>query len=271
MGARGDQRHAQDQRHAASSHRLHARQSSRLRVIRKDNAGSSSRPTTARAPGQKAAGMNEHAPIWRRTRRAGLALVAGLILLPTAAQAASSTATSDGATTTITGSAGADTVDVSSYEGVLTLGGVDAGPGCTQEYPGVGTTVCPIGPGGVDVRTGEGDDRVFVYLDDRPAGYVRADLGGGDDYFEGRAGGDRAFGGPGNDELERLRRRRRARRRRRRRHRERRRRRRRRARRAGQRLSQGRRGRPTRSTAAPGSTRSTSGRPPTPTSPPPRR
>ena len=133
------------------------------------------------------------------TLRAAIALAGGLVLFPAVAAQAAVTASFDGSTVTVTGSAADEALDVSSDDGRLTLPGAGAGPGCTPDE--FGPTTCPMPPGGVDVRMNGGADRVFVYVEGTPLGFIRTDLGGGDDHFEGRDGAERVAGGEGNDEL----------------------------------------------------------------------
>ena len=63
---------------------------------------------------------------------------------------------------------------------------------------------CPLGPGGVQVSTGAGNDKVYSMLlgaGTLPDGAVVVDLGPGNDFFKGDAAGEKVAGGDGNDEL----------------------------------------------------------------------
>ena len=124
-----------------------------------------------------------------------------LFALPAVASA-DVTATSDGITATLTGTDAPESIDITFYEGNLSLtGNVVAGPGCTADDFG-GAVTCPGGTGGVTVALGGGDDRVHSYLADAPgARYGRYDLGAGSDFFEGY-GSEVVQGGAGNDEID---------------------------------------------------------------------
>jgi Ca2+-binding RTX toxin-like protein len=77
-----------------------------------------------------------------------------------------------------------------------------AGDGCTHSE--VSGTQCPLGPGGIDVAMGGGNDTVSDLSLSSGAlgdGVLRVDLGAGDDKFNGGPGAEKAVGGAGNDEL----------------------------------------------------------------------
>lgn len=125
---------------------------------------------------------------------------ASFCVVPGVASAAV-TATSDGTTATLTGTDAPESIDVTFYDGAISIdGNVVAGPGCTKDEWG-GATSCPGGAGGVTVAMGGGDDRISSYLTDAPsAKYGRYDMGAGNDFFEGY-GSEVAQGGAGNDKL----------------------------------------------------------------------
>jgi Ca2+-binding RTX toxin-like protein len=130
----------------------------------------------------------------------GAAVAAGLLSAPSLAPAAT-TASFDGSKVTVVGTEGADGSSLQVYEGRLYVRGTGAaaGPGCTaDEYSG--EVSCPVPAGGVDVSLLGGDDEVHNSTYDAPAGFVRVDLGAGNDSFE-TSGGDTVQGGPGNDEI----------------------------------------------------------------------
>ncbi|HWH96390.1 MAG TPA: hypothetical protein VNT03_21180 [Baekduia sp.] len=137
----------------------------------------------------------------RRPRAITLALAAGCLLALPGAASAAVTATSDGTTAVLTGTDAAESIDVTFYEGNISIDGVvTAGPGCTADAYG-GAITCPGGTGGVTVNLGGGDDRISSYLTDAPsAKYGRYDMGAGNDFFEGY-GSEAVQGGPGNDKL----------------------------------------------------------------------
>ena len=62
-----------------------------------------------------------------------LALAGGILLIPAAAAQAAVTASYDGTTVTIAGTAADEALDISAYDGPLTLPGAVAGPGCTAD------------------------------------------------------------------------------------------------------------------------------------------
>src|SRR4051812_47388027 len=75
-----------------------------------------------------------------------------------------------------------------------------AGPGCTDETGGQGEVTCPVPAGGLVVRLLGGEDRVSGYASDAAPGWVKVDLGAGDDTLE-TYGADTVDGGPGNDTI----------------------------------------------------------------------
>jgi Ca2+-binding RTX toxin-like protein len=137
----------------------------------------------------------------RSHRATTLALAAGCLLAIPGAASAAVTATSDGTTTTITGTDAAENIDIQFYEGAISIGGdVTATGACAADEFG-GKVTCPGGAGGVVANLGGGDDKLHSYLADAPsARYGRYDLGTGNDFAEGD-GSEVVQGGPGNDEL----------------------------------------------------------------------
>src|SRR4051794_13847305 len=100
-----------------------------------------------------------------RPRRAlTLALATtSLFTLPAAAHAAV-TATSDGTTVTVTGTDAPEQIDITLYEGQISLDGpVTAGAGCTADEWTLAVS-CPAGSGGVVANMAGGDDRIHSYL-----------------------------------------------------------------------------------------------------------
>lgn len=122
-------------------------------------------------------------------------------LLALSGVASAATVTSDGTVATLTGTDAPEIVDVSFYEGNLTLNGdVTAGPGCAKDDFG-GQITCPGGSGGIVAAMAGGDDKIHSYLADAPsAQYGRYDLGAGNDFAEGY-GSEVVQGGPGSDEI----------------------------------------------------------------------
>jgi Ca2+-binding RTX toxin-like protein len=140
-----------------------------------------------------------------RTLFTTLAVCAGLAALPAAA--AASTATSGGSTTTVTGTAASEPISFElGFDGRAKFSDSDAGPGCVPLYDDGTGADCPLGPGGVDIRAGAGDDVVkgAIMADPVAGGLIRVDLGDGQDSFDARElhGGYSVSGGTGNDTLE---------------------------------------------------------------------
>jgi Ca2+-binding RTX toxin-like protein len=129
-----------------------------------------------------------------------LAVTAALCVVPAAAQA--TTVSYDGTVVTATGTDGADGVDYSVYEGRLLLNGspMIAGPGCTDDAGSQVEVSCPVPAGGLVVKLLGGDDRVSGYASDAAPGWVKVDLGAGNDFLE-TYGADTVDGGPGADEI----------------------------------------------------------------------
>jgi Ca2+-binding RTX toxin-like protein len=135
-----------------------------------------------------------------RRRSATLAVAAGCLLaLPGAASAAVSV-TSDGQTITVTGTEAGEAVDVSWFEGQVTVNGqaTSSGACTTDEWTKI--VSCPAVPGGVFVAMGGGDDRISSYMAEAPPKYAHYDMGAGNDFFEGY-GSEVVQGGAGNDTL----------------------------------------------------------------------
>jgi hypothetical protein len=140
----------------------------------------------------------------KRTLFTTLAVCAGLAALP--ASALASTATSDGSTVTLTGTAAAEQIGFEiGFDGNAQFSDSTAGPGCAPLYSDGTGADCPLGAGGVDIRAGGGDDVVKADILGNPVapGFIRVDLGDGDDSFDARelAGSYTVAGGAGNDTI----------------------------------------------------------------------
>jgi Ca2+-binding RTX toxin-like protein len=147
--------------------------------------------------GRGARTMRAMAPSTRLLLATALACAA----LPAAAHA--DTASFDGTTVHVQGSDGNETITLSvDTPGFVTVTTDQAGDGCTHsEATG---TQCPLGPGGIDVAMGGGNDTVSdLSLASGALGddVLRVDLGAGDDKFNGGPGAESVVGGAGNDEL----------------------------------------------------------------------
>jgi Ca2+-binding RTX toxin-like protein len=119
------------------------------------------------------------------------------------AAASADTASFDGTTVHVQGTDGNETITLSvDTPGSVTITTDLAGDGCTHSE--VSGTQCPLGPGGIDVAMGGGNDTVSDLSLSSGAlgdGVLRVDLGAGDDKFNGGPGAEKAVGGAGNDEL----------------------------------------------------------------------
>ena len=144
-----------------------------------------------------------------RTRIAAVAVLAvSAVAFPGVARSA--VVSSDGTTVTVTESAPGEANDITvSVDDPGTLRVYESfGPETPQglcTYNAVTEIVeCPLGPGGVQVSTGAGNDKVYSMLlgaGTLPDGAVVVDLGPGNDFFKGDAAGEKVSGGDGNDEL----------------------------------------------------------------------
>lgn len=165
------------------------------------------------ADGGNVAGMLTTSSLrWRRAGLTAACSVALLAALPAGASAAVQpyTATFDGTTTTITGTAGKDDISVSTtYDGEVTLYHAEPGPGCYRVWPDDpdgSATRCGLGAGGIVVNTLGGDDDVNGTTSGTalPASQFRIDLGDGNDRFTASKidGAVTVTGGNGNDTIE---------------------------------------------------------------------
>ncbi|HEU4656213.1 MAG TPA: hypothetical protein VFR97_01745 [Capillimicrobium sp.] len=143
-------------------------------------------------------------------------LAAGLASAVPATASAAGLVSFDGTTVTYAESSPGErndpTLSWSASEQRVTISedGIQAGTGCDGRD---GSVSCPVGSGGVVVRTGGGDDDVGVLELSNvfPDRTLRVDLGDGDDRYSpsegadvvtGGAGNDAISGGPGDDELD---------------------------------------------------------------------
>ena len=99
------------------------------------------------------------------------------------------------------GTEGADSFDVSIYEGEVIFGGAPlvAGDGCTANERG-SEAKCPVPAGGIDISTLGGDDVIHGKLFEAPTGFMTIHFGAGNDKLE-TYGADTAYGEDGDDEL----------------------------------------------------------------------
>jgi Ca2+-binding RTX toxin-like protein len=126
-----------------------------------------------------------------------LALVAAL---PAAARA--DIASFDGSTVSVRGTDYPETLVLSmTSSGEVEINADEAGPGCTATI--FDSVRCPLGAGGVRVETYGGNDSVTALdLTEGSVPLITADLGAGNDRFQGGAGREVVSAGPGNDTLE---------------------------------------------------------------------
>jgi Ca2+-binding RTX toxin-like protein len=144
-----------------------------------------------------------------RTRIAAVAvLAAATVAFPGVARSA--VVSSDGTTVTVTESTPGEANDITvSVDDPGTLRVYESfGPETPQglcTYNDVTEIVeCPLGPGGVQVSAGAGNDKVYSMIlgaGSLPDGAVVVDLGPGNDFFKGSDAGEKVAGGDGTDEL----------------------------------------------------------------------
>jgi Ca2+-binding RTX toxin-like protein len=121
-------------------------------------------------------------------------------VLPAAARA--DIASFDGTTVSVRGTDHPETLVLSmTSSGEVEINADEAGPGCT---PTIFESVrCPLAAGGVRVDTLGGNDSVTALdLTEGSVPLITADLGAGNDRFQGGAGREVVTAGPGNDTLE---------------------------------------------------------------------
>lgn len=171
---------------------------------------------TTRVPHLRWSGPPSGRPTGPSSRRFGLAAAcAGVLfagLVPAGAQAAPQpyTASFDGTTTTITGTAGKDDISVSTtYDGEVSVYHAEPGPGCVRVWPDdpeQSATRCPLGDGGIVVHALGGDDSVNGTTSGTPlpASKFRIELGDGNDRFSASKvdGAVTVNGGQGNDTID---------------------------------------------------------------------
>lgn len=139
-----------------------------------------------------------------------VALFAGAAPAGVAAAPQPYTASFDGTTTTITGTAGKDDISVSTnYDGDVVVYHAEPGPGCHRTWPDEpdqSPTICRLGSGGIQVNALGGDDDVNGTTSALalPASQFRFDLGDGNDRFTASKidGAVTVSGGLGNDTIE---------------------------------------------------------------------
>lgn len=145
-------------------------------------------------------------------RLIAVAVAAAFAAIPPATAAAAGSVSTDGQTIRVVEAAPGETNAVTvaiQTAGIIEIsdfGTVVAGPGCTPSERDAQVALCPLGPGGVVVGTGGGDDTLGSYmasgLAPLPDGALRASLGDGNDTFHGGVMAEVVDGGPGNDTLD---------------------------------------------------------------------